>query len=88
MHLQGKLPGWRNDQGEGRGRLLKSLGAHPEDYLQWPRHMQPFCRASLRRNQQIAVCGIVRQHGRLDRRRLIVIALRQRSGELRAGRQK
>ena len=42
-----------------------------------------FARAGLRRNKQVAVGSCVREHGGLDRRRRIVVALRQGSGERR-----
>ncbi len=85
LHLQGKFPRWRDDQGEGCCSPLEPLGTIKKLFCDGQPIGDGFARAGLRRNQQVAVGSGVRRHGGLDRRRRIVVALRQGSGERRTG---
>ena len=85
MDLQGEFARRRDDQGQRRGRPLEPLGIAQKILCDGQPVGDGFARAGLRRNQQVAVDGGVRQHGGLDRGRLIVVALRQGSGERRTG---
>ena len=83
LHLQGKFPGRRDDQGERCGGPLEPLGAIKKIFCNREPIGDGFARAGLRRNKQVAAGGGVREHRGLDGGWLIVVALRQGSGERR-----
>jgi hypothetical protein len=83
VNLQGKLARWRDDQGKGGGSRLEPLGTTEEIPCNRKPVRDGFARAGLRRNEKVAVDSRVREHGCLHRRRLIVVASRQGSGERR-----
>ena len=85
MHLQGEFARRRDDQGQRRGGPLEPLGAAEQILGDRQPIGDGLAGAGLRRNQKVAAGGVVRQHGGLDRRRPIVVALRQSSGERRTG---
>lgn len=83
LDLQGKLPGRRDDQGKRRCGLLEPLGVTEQILGHGQTISERLAGAGLGRNQQVAVSGIVREHGELNRGRRIVVALGQSSGERR-----
>ena len=84
LHLQGQLAGRRDDQGKRRGGPLEPLGAAEQVFCDREPIGDGLAGAGLRRNQQVAAGGGVRQHGGLHRGRSIVVALGQGPGERRA----
>ena len=76
MHLQGEFPRWRDDQCKRCGSPLESLGTAQKILGNCQPIRDGFARAGLRRNKKVAVGSGVRQHGCLDRSRLVVVALR------------
>ena len=85
MHLQGQFARRRDDQRQRSGGPLEPLGAVEQVVRDREAIGDRLARAGLRRNQQVAAGGIVRQHRGLDLRQPIEVAFRQSSGERRMG---
>ena len=83
MHLQGQFPGRRDDQGQWRRGLFEPLGIAKQVARDGEPIGDGLARAGLRRHQEVAADGVIRQYRPLHRRRLVVIALRQCARERR-----
>ena len=75
LHLQGKLAGRRDDQGQWCGSPLESFTAIEQVFGDRQPIGDGFAGPGLRRNQQVATGGLVRQYGSLHCGRGIVVAL-------------
>src|ERR1700730_10978439 len=85
MDLQGKLARWCDDQGKRCCGPLEPLGIAKKIFCNGQTIGDGFAGAGLRRNQEVAAGGIVREHRGLDRSRPIIVAFRQSSDERRVG---
>ena len=71
VHLQGEFARRRDDQGQRRGGPFEPRGVAEQIFRDGQPIGHGFAGAGLRRNQQVAAGGGVRQHGGLHRRRAI-----------------
>ncbi|MEY9666352.1 hypothetical protein ABIE80_005060 [Bradyrhizobium diazoefficiens] len=83
LNLQGKLAGRRHDQGERRARPLEPLDAIKQILGQGQSVSEGLAGAGLGRDQEVAACGLLGEHGELNGGRTVVVALGQSSGERR-----
>ncbi len=85
MNLQREFARRRDDQSKRCGGPLEPLGIAQKIFCDGEAIGDGFAGAGLRRDQQVAAGGIVREHRGLHRRQPIIVAFRQGSGERRIG---